>query len=538
MNTVKRLLIGLFMSVVLIPQLKAKVQLNALFSDHMVIQRDTNIPIWGWASPGEEIIVTTSWGASIKGLAKQDSTWMLYVQSPKAGGPHTITVKGENEIVLKDVLSGEVWLCGGQSNMDHHLGKYLKDAREPQYQPLVEFLREEVAQAHDTLLRTMVVPHQTSIHETKTNFKASWVSVSPGSTETFSATGYFFAKELREKLNVPVGLVECAKGGTRVQPWISEKIYMQNQGMKEYYLKEMEKAKVLMEKMAAEDYVDENYETAMKKWKLNGEKGRKPRRTPHPNNDIQFPGNFYRGMLASIIPYAIKGCIWYQGESNSGSGYLNKTYQEYFTTLIHSWRKEWKQGEFPFYWVQLSAFQQPTSTPKEFDGWASVNDQQRRSLSVANTGMAVTYDIGEAKDIHPHNKIDVGKRLSLWALSKNYGYDDIVYSGPLYKNHKIKKGKVVISFTNEGGGLMVGKKHLLDETTSVKEPLKHFQISDKEGNWYWASAAIAGKNKIKVWHTDISEPIAVRYAWARNPEGANLYNKEGLPASVFTTEEK
>ncbi|MFY0626771.1 MAG: hypothetical protein JXR07_10760 [Reichenbachiella sp.] len=513
---------------------RGNVTLNALFSDHMVVQRETKIPVWGWANPDEKISIKASWGAEAETVAGIDSTWQIKLKTPKAGGPYQINIEGENTIVLEDVLSGEVWLCGGQSNMDHHLSTYTKDAREPQYQPLVDYIREEIKTADDPRLRTMVVPHRTSIHEKKLNFDATWQSVNPEKTGNFSATGYFFAKELRRKLNIPIGIIECARGATRVQPWISEATYMSDEEMKAYFLEEQSKTNKKLAVMNAPNYIDTTYQQALKVWKNKGKTGRKPRPIPHPEQDITIPGTYYNGMVAAIVPYSIKGIIWYQGESNTQ--YKTDSYEKYFSMLISSWRKDWKQGDFPFYWAQLSAFRESNEDPLEENGWASINDQQRRTLKLPKTGMAVTYDIGEAKDIHPHNKMDVGKRLSLWALKNEYGFKDTVYSGPLFKNYKIKNGKIEIIFDQVGAGLMVGEKVLLKETKQDSTTLKRFQIAAEDGQWKWANAVIISKNKISVSHPDIPNPTIVRYAWSENPEGANLYNKEGLPAAVFSTE--
>jgi sialate O-acetylesterase len=516
-------------------QLYAKVTLNALFSDHMVVQRETEMTMWGWADPNEKISINASWGASAETVANSDSTWSVKLKTPEAGGPFTITISGENTIFLNDVLSGEVWLLAGQSNMDHHMSTYLADAKEPQYQPLVDEIRNEINAANDTMLRAMVVPHKTSINGKVKNFEGEWISVSSRNTGKFSATGYYFGKELRKQLNVPIGLVECARGATRVQPWIGEKAYRQNSETSDYFDEELQKARDKIAVMEGKEYEDKTYKTELKAWKKNGMKGRKPRTETHPNDDIEIPANFYNGMVAPIVGYSIKGCIWYQGESNSS--YMTDSYEAYFTTLINSWRADWGQGAFPFYWAQLSAWNKTNDDPLDYDGWASINDQQRRTLKVANTGMAVTYDIGEAEDIHPHNKMDVGKRLALLALKNDYHFENIVCSGPLYKSHKIENGKVEIIFDNVGSGLMVGKKVLNNPTVVSDTSLNRFQIAGKEGKWKWAKAEITSENKIIVWHDDIPEPTVVRYAWSRNPKGANLYNKEGLPASVFSTKE-
>ena len=529
------LFIGIVLFNGLYKPLTANIVLNALFADHMVVQRETEILVWGWADPEEEIVIKASWGATAITVANIDSTWSVKLKTPEAGGPFTISFLGKNAIVLNDVLSGEVWLCGGQSNMDHHLATYTDSAREPQYQPLVDEIINEINRANDNLLRTMVVPHKTSMNGKIKNFEADWISVNPQNTGRFSAAGYYFAKELRKKLNVPVGLVECARGATRIQPWISEETYLKDNEMKIYFQDEMEKARAKATIMDAEDFIDTTYQRQIEEWKNSGKEKRKPRPEPNPNDDIRIPANFYNGMVASVTGYTIKGCIWYQGESNSG--YMTDSYEKYFTTLINSWRKEWEQGDFPFYWAQLSAWQRPNLEPLENCGWASVNNQQRRTLKVVNTGMAVTYDIGEAKDIHPHNKMDVGNRLALLALKNDYGFTNIVCSGPLYKSHKIRNGTVEITFSHVGSGLMVGKKVLNNPTVGDTVPLKRFQILGEDGKWIWANAKIVGKDKVIVHHPNIKNPEIVRYAWSRNPEGANLYNKEGLPASVFSTEE-
>jgi sialate O-acetylesterase len=248
-------------------------------------------------------------------------------------------------------------------------------------------------------------------------------------------------------------------------------------------------------------------------------------------------------MVSPVVPYAIKGAIWYQGESNTQTNTLK--YERNFRLMISAWRTHWNQGDFPFYFAQLANFKRPVSEPVDYDGWASIRDQQRRTLGLKNTGMAVLSDIGEARDIHPHNKMDVGKRLALWALKNDYPSTmlkagkkagDLVCSGPLYKNHEIKDGKVVITFDSVGSGLMAGVKEGIADTQEIGTPLKHFQICGKDRKWKWAEAVITGKDTVTVSHQAVQEPVVVRYAWAQNPEGANLYNKEGLPASIFTTE--
>ena len=240
-------------------------------------------------------------------------------------------------------------------------------------------------------------------------------------------------------------------------------------------------------------------------------------------------------MIHPLIPFAIKGAIWSQGESNSSR--LPEEYGSRLKAMIKNWRTAWGQDTLFFYTSQLANYRKPNERPVgDDDGWALVSYGQSQTLDLPNTGLAVLNDIGEAKDIHPKNKIDAGKRLSLWAFKQAY-HKDIVFSGPLYKSSEIKNNKIIVEFSHVGSGLMVGKKHLMEPTVEVNEPLKRFQICGKNGEWKWAEAKIINKYSIEVWNKDISNPLEVRYAWSSNPEGANLYNKEGLPASLFKTKD-
>lgn len=522
----------IFVLFVLPKTIFADVKLNTIFSDRMVVQQDVEIPIWGWADAGEKVTVNASWGAQGSVVTGADGKWKVTIKTPKAGGPFKITVKGRNSITINDVLSGEVWLCTGQSNMDFALEKFVRDSREPQYQPLVEYIRNEVATAEDDWLRHIEVPQTTSLFDKKLNFQGSWRSVNPNEIGKITATGYFFAKELRKKLNVPVGLLECSWGGTRIQPWISEATYFEDENMKAYFEASRKESLETIKIMDAKDYVDKAYEKKLAKWKANNKKGRKPKAPKHPTEDMQLPATLHNGMLSSIIPYAIKGAIWYQGESNAV--FMPDEYEAYFTAMIKSWRAEWNQGDFPFYWVQLAACQR--ANEEADNGWAVVNDKLRRTLKLENTGMAVLNDIGEAKDIHPHNKMDAGKRLALWALKKDYNIEVPAVSGPLYKTMKIEENKIEVAFTEIGSGLMVGRKNLLEDAIEVDEPLNWFEVKGNKGVWEQAEAKIISDNTIEVWSEKVSNPTHVRYAWTGNPEGVNFYNKEGLPAASFTTE--
>lgn len=522
----------LCIGLIFLPQfLLADVSVNAIFSDHMVIQRETEIPVWGLADVGEKVTVKGSWGNRTTVVTGKDGTWRVDLKTPKAGGPYKITISGKNRIEINDVLSGEVWLCTGQSNMDFELSKFVNDAREPQYQPLVEYIRNEVATANDDRIRHIEVLQTTSLFEKQSDFEGHWISANPKQIGKITATGYFFAKELRKALDVPVGLVECSWGGTRIQPWISEETYLGDENLKAYYKAAMSKLKDAIKKADADNFRDTVYEAKHEKWIAKGRPGSKPN-SKHPLYNMQNPTTLYNSMVNPIIPYKVKGVLWYQGESNSH--FLEERYEDYFTSMITSWREAWGQGNMPFYWMQLAAYK--VSDRRSDLGWAMVNDHLRRTLKLPKTGMAVLYDIGEAKDVHPHNKMDAGKRLALWALRNDYGVDVPVISGPLYKTKEIKGSKIQIEFAEVGSGLMVGDKQLLNATVAVEKPLKWFEIKGVEGVWKQAKAKIISNNKVEVSNPEITHPTQVRYAWSSNPQGANLYNKEGLPAAVFTTE--
>ncbi len=511
----------------------ADVELNSLFSNRMVIQRNAEIPIWGWADPNEKVEVLTSWGEHATAITNTDGTWRLDIKTPKAGGPHKITVSGKNTIEITDVLSGDIWLCAGQSNMDFSMSKFVKNSRDPKDQPLVEYIRNEVATVNDDWIRHIEVQPTSSLSEKKLNFDDQWRKAKPEQIGKISATGYFFAKAVREQVNVPIGLLECALGGTRIQPWLSEATYMADPNMKAYFEASRKKSNEIIERVSVENYVDTTFTAKFKAWEAGGKKTPKPYPSTHPSLDKQLPATLYNGMLSAIMPFKIKGVLWYQGESNSH--FLEEEYRDYFTALIKSWRADWNQEDLPFYWMQLANYEVPD---KRSDlGWASVNNQLRQSLKLPHTGMAVLYDIGEAKDVHPHNKMDAGKRLALWALKNDYNVEVSAVSGPLYHSHKIKRNKIQITFSEVGEGLIVGHKHLLNPVSEVKnQPLKWFEIKGKDGEWYPAQAKIISKNKVEVWSEEGLMPVAVRYAWSSNPEGANLYNNHGLPASVFLTE--
>lgn len=514
--------------------LLAEIKLPAIFSDGMVLQQKQEVPVWGWAAEGTQVELTFN-GQSKTAISDASGKWMLTLdalQASSVGQEMKLTV-GDETRIIKDVLVGEVWLCSGQSNMDFKMELLAKPAKSIQYRTASSYIKEEIAKANDPLFRQILVKRNPSPLEVQTEFTGEWKSSNPENTKLFTATGYFFGRELREKLNVPVALIKSAWGGTRVEPWIPELGYRSEPSMAIFFDKRLQRLK---DNLAKYDPVKAKalHEAALKEWKDNGKQGRAPRKPVHPALNHRSPAALYNGMINPLVPYAIKGVIWYQGEANI-RGKVEE-YELYFSTLINTWRKIWKQGDFPFYYVQLANFRDVNENPLDEDPWSSIQDQQRRVLKLPNTGMAVINDIGEANDIHPRNKIDVGKRLASWALTKDYGQAATAYSGPLYKSHTIEGDKVIITFDHIGSGLMVGEKDVLNPTVPVDEPLARFQICGADRKWVWGNAKIINANQVEVSHPEIKEPTIVRYAWSSNPEGANLYNKEGFPASLFTTE--
>lgn len=478
----------------------ADVAASALFADHMVIQRDTRVSVWGSADAGEKVIVTGSWGEIAMTTADTAGRWLVKLKTPAAGGPHTLTLQGKNTLKIKDVLSGEVWFCSGQSNMDfemHRLAKVSANRTASEHKLTAQYVKTEMETARDELLRQFSVGKCKSPGRPLATLQGNWFDSSPQNNPGFSATAYFFGRELRRELNVPVGLIKCAWGGTRIEPWMPAEAFQDD------------------EELAAYDRKDSKQASAI-----------------------------FNGMVNPVIPYTIRGVIWYQGESNRDHNTLQ--YEHHFSALIRTWRKQWGQGDFSFYFAQLANYQgrsqasyePPAMEPVEYDGWPSICDQQRRTLRLKNTGMAVLSDIGEACDVHAHNKIDVGKRLSLWALKYDYKKQLPVCSGPLYKSYKIEGDRVIINFDYAGSGLMTGSKSGLKATKETTAPLTYFQICGTDRQWKWAQAEITGKDTVTVSHPEIPNPTVVRYAWSMNAKAANLYNKEGLPASIFTTENK
>ena len=476
-----------------------EVVLSALFSDGCVLQQGQDVPVWGWATSGTVVTVTFA-DQTLNTTTPASGEWKVTLSPMIASATSrdmVVTVGGASATV-SDVLVGEVWFCGGQSNMYWPLGD-LSDTNShavgPDQLPAVDYILNEIATVNDPLFRQFTVDVQVSPITLQEDPSGSWIQATSGGIEDFSGTAYFFGRELRTQLGVPVAVIKCAQSATRIEPWMPESSYNMDTNLLTLY--QTERAGVLQT-----------------------------------DTDATIPATLFNGMVHGLVPYAIKGAIWYQGEANAG-GATALDYELYLSHLIHGWRQEWEQGDFPFYICQIANYREPLVNPADWNAWATIQNEQRLTLSVTNTGMAVLNDLGASDQIHPRNKMDVGERISLWALTKTYGIDVGVYSGPLYKSHVIVGNKVVISFDHVGAGLMVGSKTGLSNTVEVVDgTLAHFQISDNGSTWVWANAVITGAT-VEVWHDTIASPTAVRYAWADNAESANLYNRDGLPASVF-----
>ncbi|MGA2679501.1 MAG: sialate O-acetylesterase [Sedimentisphaerales bacterium] len=497
----------LVMVLVLAGVLSADVQLPSVISDNMVLQQGKAVPIWGWADANEVITVTGNWGSGKwETTADRDGKWMVKIDTGKAGGPYEMTVSGKNPITVKNILVGEVWVCSGQSNMEFTVKQAKNSA-------------EEIAEANNyPQIRQFLVGRKV-IYTPMYNCNGKWVVCSSTTAGTFTAVGYFFGREVTKQLdNVPVGLINTSWGGTPVESWMSKE-YLENDPNFQPILKRFEETSANITELKAKYREDmQKYDTIVPKLKAEG----KPL-PPRPEEPIgpghaYSPMGLYNGMIVPILPYGIRGAIWYQGESNAWRAYQ---YRTLFPAMIKNWRDAWHQGDFPFLFVQLANYMEPEPQPVESD-WAELREAQLMTLSsVPNTGMAVTIDIGEP-DIHPKNKQDVGKRLALWALAKTYG-KNIVYSGPIYKSMKVDGNNVVLAFDDVGGGLV-----------AKGDSLKGFAIAGADRKFVWADAKIKG-DTIVVSSDKVASPVSVRYAWEKNPV-CNLYNKEGLPATPFRTD--
>jgi len=485
----------------------ANVKLPAVISDNMVIQRGKKTPIWGWAEPGEQIMVGVNWRSMAWGVtADKDGKWAFEMSPPTTTGPYEMTISGKNTITIKNILVGEVWVCSGQSNMQWSVRQSAN-------------AEQEITEADYPNIRLFSVERKVA-EQPQTDCVGNWSMCGPQTVPGFSAVAYFFGRELHKELNLPIGLIHTSWGGTPAESWTRREALEKDTDFAPI-LKRYDEAKAKYpqaQKKYEEDV--EKWKEAVKKAKVEGKKAPRQPSRPfgpwHPHS----PAGLYNAMIAPLIPYGIQGAIWYQGESNADRAYQ---YRKLFPAMIKNWRNDWGEGDFQFLFVQLANFMAVNPDPVD-SAWAELREAQLMTLASPNTGMAVIIDIGEANNIHPKNKQDVGKRLALWALAKTYG-KKLVYSGPIYKSMRIEGNKIILDFEHVGGGL----------AADGDEPLKGFAIAGTDRKFVWANAKING-NTVVVSSDKVSEPAAVRYGWANNPV-CNLYNKEGLPASPFRTDD-
>jgi sialate O-acetylesterase len=460
----------------------ADVTLPPIFSDSAVLQREINVPIWGWDNPGQEVTVTL--GAQSKSAkADEKGYWIVKLDPMKAGGPFRLTVKGSSTAECNDILIGDVWFCSGQSNMAYEM-------------KAASSYKAELASADRPTLRQFKVPaYTTYIPSPKPPLDPAkadpqWTLCSAQTLAGFSAVSFHFAKDIQANQNVPVGIINSSWGGTIIQAWTSRPTLQKIPNL---------------HSVTAQQVKNQLAQLA------------NPQSAPTTQPAKPIPPNtasvLYNGMVAPIAPYAIRGAVWYQGESNSNQ---YQEYQSYLTSLIKDWRATWGQGDFPFLVVQLPNYKK--------DFWPQMREAQAQAVQeTPNADMAVTIDLGNPLGIHPNNKKDVGARLALAALQSVYGQKILGHS-PTLDNMKIQGDKVILTFTNAPSGLV----------TKDGQPPKLFEIAGDEPNYLPANAVISG-NSITLTHPDLKSPKAVRFAWSSEAPGFNLFSKDGLPVAPFRT---
>ncbi|MEX2512984.1 MAG: sialate O-acetylesterase [Cyclobacteriaceae bacterium] len=457
---------------------QAQLKMPKIFADQMVLQRDLEIPVWG-KSDGRERITVEFQNETYRVRADKEGNWELKMDAFPAGGPYRLSVSSRDEtFVYENVLMGDVWLLGGQSNMEWAL----KNTNNGE---------DSIKVADFPNIRLFEVGRNLSLQPIDELQEATWSVCSPGTIENFSAIGYYFGKRIQADLDVAIGLLDINWGGTVSEAWTSSDALLTHNDFKE-------------------------------KVATNQVEGPKDFSDPDLRKPNSWPTSLYFGMLEPIIPFGIKGALWYQGESNAPRAYQ---YREIFPLMIQDWRKQWGQGDFPFIWVQLANFKQPSDVPTDSD-WAELREAQTMALALPNTAQAVIIDKGEADDIHPRDKWTVGERLAKAAKKVAYGMD-VVHSGPTFKSMKTEGDQIRISFDHLGSGLMVEDKYGY---------VKGFSVAGEDKVFHWVKAKQDG-NDVLLDAGDIDRPVAVRYGWADNPDDLNLYNQESLPANPFRTDE-
>ncbi|MDZ4402493.1 hypothetical protein [Prosthecobacter sp.] len=498
--------------------LLAELKVPHFFSDHMVLQRERAAAIWGKADAGAEVSVSFK-GKSASAKAGADGKWRAQIETgaaDAAGAVLTISA-GKDKLEIKDVLVGEVWFASGQSNMFYSMN------RSPEYAGLI-------AESKHPALRMFNAPLVTAA-DNQDDIEGVWQASTPETVPGFSAVAFFFARKLHLELGIPVGVIKSAWGGKPVETFTSREA-----------LNTLPGTKALVDAMLKDEAgydqarADAAYATKLEQWKATmaaakgksaEERKRLPKKPEVPKRPLLTegkPGVLFAAMIHPFTGYTMRGAIWYQGEGNAKAGAV--PYDQTLPLMINDWRKRWAD-EFSFYYVQLASYRAASTAPGTPDPWALCQDRMRLVLGTTpKTGMAIINDVGEANDIHPKNKKDPGERLARWALAKDYG-KELIYSGPLFKSSEMKDGAIRVTFGQSGTGLK----------SRDGGALKRFEIAGADKVWKWADAKVDGADSVLVSSAEVKAPAAVRYAWASNPEGANLVNSDGLPASVFRTDD-
>jgi sialate O-acetylesterase len=482
----------------------ANVKLPALMADNMVLQQQSNVALWGTADAGEAVTITVGWQKKpLKTTADAQGRWLVRVPTGKAGGgPYTITIQGNNKLVINNVLLGEVWLCSGQSNMNFPV------ARKTGWRTGIPNAAEVIPQAQYPAIRMFTVAQKVA-DTPQQDTEGSWVVCSPATVGDFSAVAYFFAQEIQQQTHFPIGLIHSSWGGTPAESWTRQDVLAQDPVLQPTLAHYQEGMKTYTEDQAAYKIKQEAYKAEL---------AANPKTTlvapvgPLAANSNKSPYKLYNGMIRPLIPYTLKGVIWYQGENNADRA---AQYRRLFPALINSWRAEWQEPAMPFYFVQIAPHRSQN---------AEIRDAQLYTLrTVPRTGMAVITDWGDSADIHPRNKQVVGHRLALWALSHDYGQQKMAYSGPVYQDFKVENGQAHLRFEHTEGGLV-----------AQSGPLREFTIAGADSVFRPAQARIEGRTLV-VWSDAVKQPVAVRFAWKDIPH-PNFFNGAGLPATPFRTD--
>lgn len=511
------------------PAAYAAVKTSTVFNNHMVLQRETQVPVWGTADPGEEVTVTFA-GQTVSGKADANGDWSVTLQPMKVNAAGSdMVIKGTNTITYKDILVGDVWLCGGQSNMEMTFRWGILDG--------AKFMEEAGKYPR---IRHIKFTKVNAAFPLKNPYVSPWTVCSKENISGYTAAGYFFARRLVEETGIPIGILDNNWSGSKIENFLADAPFKtafvpankEEEQIKPWFDSIQKRVETFdmtnpesRKKMLK---VIDSYREYAEKASAQVNAGKIPEEVPmtaitHPGNKIAW-----NAMMAPIVRFPITGAIWYQGCSNGVDGELYYYKQK---ALIESWRAAWKK-DFPFYIVQLAAYTPATDDPAGGNGYARIREAQRRALTLPKTGLACAIDIGMERDIHPKNKQDVGERLALWALRDLYGKKDLEVSGPLFKSMKVEGNAVRISFDHAKGLCTADKKGYAAPVPTPGTAPRHFAVAGADNVWHWADAKIDGE-EIVLTSKNVAAPVAVRYAYRAYPAGVNVYNAAGLPMVPF-----